>query len=364
MALPTGWPPRPASGRRSIRFYKIGTLTASYADNAFLFLDNPEANTIVPVPFIRPGENTRVHIGGESGPPYGTGQRADERYRPDVFQRGTGGGTAEFTLIGIAATGQLGGVNPADTDTVTIDAKVYTFQAILTDVDGNVQRGGDLATSLANLAGAITLTGVPGTDYATSMTLHPTVTAVSTLTTLDATAKIVGPGGNSIVTTSTGGNVTWGGGTLSGGSGGDDVELYLPAATPTFSDVLIGKEIVIAGSTSAGNDGAFVIASVPSPYTLRWPNLSGVTELFPIGGTYSIRFIEEGLKKASIWAGTIKITNKGANILYLSFDGETDQGEVQPAAGGAPTTAVYRNRHEAGIAVKGTATDAYVIEAW
>jgi hypothetical protein len=37
MANPAGWPPRPHSSIRSIRFYVNGTSTALFSDNAFLF---------------------------------------------------------------------------------------------------------------------------------------------------------------------------------------------------------------------------------------------------------------------------------------------------------------------------------------
>lgn len=366
MPFPTGWPPRPATTNRSIRFYVAGTLTADYADNAYLFIDGANANTFVPIPYVRAGDIRRVHVGGESGTPYGTGQLAQdgEFFRPNALQRGYGGGTAQFTLQGTAATGTLTGVgNVLNGETVTIDGKVYLFETVLTNVDGHVLIGVDLAASLSNLAAAIVLGPGAGSVYASATTLHPTVTATSTPTTLEATAKVVGTSGNSITTTETSATLSWGGATLSGGTGGDYVQLYIPSPSPLFSDVLVGKEIKIEGATSPGNDGTFTITSVLSGRVLEWANSSAVTELFPAAGMYTIRFIEEAVKKAHIWAGTIKITNKGANILYFSFDGETDHGEVQPA-GAVPTEAIYRNRHEGGIAVKGTAADDFVIEAW
>lgn len=50
MALPVGWPPRPASSLRSIRFFTSGTTTGAFSDNAFLFKDGAGANTLVPTP--------------------------------------------------------------------------------------------------------------------------------------------------------------------------------------------------------------------------------------------------------------------------------------------------------------------------
>ena len=104
------------------------------------------------------------------------------------------------------------GGQPLNTETITIDGKVYTYQDILTNVDGNVQIGTDAEESLDNLVAAITLTGVVGTDYATLMTIHPTVTAVkrsavllaviviafgpSTIATLEGTTNVTVDGAN------------------------------------------------------------------------------------------------------------------------------------------------------------------------
>ena len=112
----------------------------------------------------------------------------------------------------LTSTGQ-----PSDGDTVTIDTKVYTYQTVLTDVDGNVQIAGTQALSMENLRRAINLDGVAGTDYATSMTAHPTVSATDTATTVVAEALIGGVEGNSIVTTEVSGTLSWGSGTLLGG---------------------------------------------------------------------------------------------------------------------------------------------------
>lgn len=121
------------------------------------------------------------------------------------------------------ATGTLTSTgNPADTDTVTINGKVYTFQTTLTNVDGNVLIGASAAASLLNLMHAINLSGgVPGTDYAAAMTLHPTIYAdYTTATTLVVLAKTGGTGGNALTTTESSTSLSWGAGTLAGGAAG------------------------------------------------------------------------------------------------------------------------------------------------
>jgi hypothetical protein len=65
MAFPTGWPPRPASGVRSIRYYQSGTAAAAgaFADNAYLFIDGVGANPYVPLPYVAPGSTASVATG-------------------------------------------------------------------------------------------------------------------------------------------------------------------------------------------------------------------------------------------------------------------------------------------------------------
>jgi len=116
--------------------------------------------------------------------------------------------------------------NPANSDTVTIDAKVYTFQTTLTNVDGNVKIGATLKDTIANLFNAIGLAGgVPGTDYAAAMTAHPTVDAVDrSATVLMVRAKAGGTAGNALATTESGTATSWGGATLSGGAAGTPLQ--------------------------------------------------------------------------------------------------------------------------------------------
>lgn len=124
-----------------------------------------------------------------------------------------------IALATAAATGTLTlTANAADGDTVTIGRKVYTFQTVLTDVDGHVFIGAAATNSLDNLIDAINLGAGAGVDYAASTTLHPDVSAVAGAgDTMDVTAKIQGTDGNEIVTAET---VTgsWGATTLTGGA--------------------------------------------------------------------------------------------------------------------------------------------------
>lgn len=104
--------------------------------------------------------------------------------------------TASFLLTG----------QPANTETITINAKVYTFQTVLTNVNGNVKIGATKEISLANLIAAIGLGAGAGTVYAAAMTAHTTVdAAVDSVTAarMNLTAKTQGTGGNAYGTTDT-----------------------------------------------------------------------------------------------------------------------------------------------------------------
>jgi len=107
--------------------------------------------------------------------------------------------------VTVAAEGTLTlDTQPTDGDTFTVDTKTYTFESALTNVDGNIAIGVDLAGSQANLVAAFDLSGVAGTDYATAMTAHTSVDIAAFATNAAVlTAKTSGPDGNSIATTET-----------------------------------------------------------------------------------------------------------------------------------------------------------------
>lgn len=82
MAFPSGWPPRVASGVRTLRAYVAGTATANYSDRAYIFASLTGANPFTPLPTVRPGEDVSAPDYG--GPhvvptvPAGTGVRGDD----------------------------------------------------------------------------------------------------------------------------------------------------------------------------------------------------------------------------------------------------------------------------------------------
>lgn len=96
---------------------------------------------------------------------------------------------------------------PLNTETVTIDGKVYTFQTVLTNVDGNVLIGANAEATIDNLVAAITLALGGGTTYAALTVVHPTFTAVKrSASTMAAIVQIYGA--STLATTEAATNVT------------------------------------------------------------------------------------------------------------------------------------------------------------
>ncbi len=129
--------------------------------------------------------------------------------------------TVKSTLAGVKATGVLttDATAPADTSTIVIGSKTYTWQTTLTNTDGHVLIGISVATAYANLASAINLTAGAGTTYAAATTANAAATsAVAAATTVTVTATVPGSAGNAFSTT-TGGtpHSSWGNTTLTGG---------------------------------------------------------------------------------------------------------------------------------------------------
>ena len=104
--------------------------------------------------------------------------------------------------------------NWADTETVTIGSRTYTFQSTLTDVDGHVLLGATIADSLAHLCAAITLGAGAGTLYATATTLHDAVSAyvrtdLWSTSVAHVSAVTAGAAGNSVGVSTTNPDAEW-----------------------------------------------------------------------------------------------------------------------------------------------------------
>jgi phage tail sheath protein FI len=90
-------------------------------------------------------------------------------------------------------------------DAATLGTTRAGADAGLADIDGRIAIGADLATTQANIAAALNRSGTPGTQYAASMTAHPSVIAAPDFAgnNLVLTAKTPGVAGNNIATEET-----------------------------------------------------------------------------------------------------------------------------------------------------------------
>lgn len=105
-------------------------------------------------------------------------------------------------------------------DTVTIGGYTYTMKAS-PSAAFEVDLGGTAAVTLDNLKAAINDSGTEGSTYGTGTYAHPDVTATTnTDTTQVVEARLAGTNGNSIATTETGSNSSWGAATLASGADG------------------------------------------------------------------------------------------------------------------------------------------------
>lgn len=112
---------------------------------------------------------------------------------------------------------------PLDTETVTIGTKVYTFQTVLTDVDGNVLIGATASDSLDNLIAAINLSAGAGTVYAASMTAGSDVVAEAGA---GDTMLLFDQQSAGLATTETLTNGSWGAATITPGTGARKIRIY------------------------------------------------------------------------------------------------------------------------------------------
>jgi len=154
----------------------------------------------------------------------------------------------------------LGTETTATADTLTIDTKVYTFQSVLTNVDGHVLIGADVDESQVNLVAAINRTAGHKVLYAGLTSLHPTV-SIGDFASDDAllTAKTPGVAGDSIATTETfdeGTNV-FDATTLGAVTAGSNADtLTVDTTVYTFKDTLTGAagEVAIGATLASAQD--------------------------------------------------------------------------------------------------------------
>lgn len=196
---------------------------------------------------------------------------------------------------------------PLNGETITIGAKTYTFQTVLTNVDGNVWIGSSTTSAINNLFAAITLGPGAGTAYAVAMSAHPTAFAIAPVAlTMLVYALVGGVGGDSIVTTETLAGGSFSAATLIGGS-------------PSSCSIIgIGTDVVDLGVQYHGYTGHRYRITKPFPEP---PIIAGIGNWAFIDSAGVISYIESfqlvsgAVYQFEIISATVPSTGP-ANIFY------------------------------------------------
>lgn len=110
-----------------------------------------------------------------------------------------------------------------------------------------------------NLFNAINATGTPGTDYSTALTTAnaDAIATDATANALYVRAVAASSMGNSVVTTETGANMAWGGGTLSGGGSAGIIPVVVPDDLGVQDICVIGGYVIVIPAQGQGVNGRF-----------------------------------------------------------------------------------------------------------
>lgn len=144
---------------------------------------------------------------------------------------------------------------PLNTETVVLGATTYTFQTSLVDTANNVQIGADAEESLDNLLAAVNLEAGAGTKYGTGTAQNVEAFMVDLPDEqVLAQARVPGAAGNSIVTTETLTNGSWGDTTMSGGADIPGVSEFVMSNLPP--EVTGVRAVAIIGRNFKTDSGA------------------------------------------------------------------------------------------------------------
>jgi hypothetical protein len=130
------------------------------------------------------------------------------------------------------------GTAPANNDQVAIGDITYVFKTTLTGSPDEVLIGASAAAALDNLKSAVNTTAGEGTTYGTGTATNTLVTATTnTDTTQLFVSKAVGTSANSITSTETSANLSFGGTTMSGATAAATFAVVAVSETDTLTYV-------------------------------------------------------------------------------------------------------------------------------
>ena len=201
--------------------------------------------------------------------------------------------------------------NPTDGNVTSIAGKNYTFQSVLTNVDGNVLIGADVATTAANLTAAVNLGPGAGSVYAAATTANPgcIITAQAGPTVI-CQALIAGPFGNTLTCS---GILDW----LNGGNFSEGAYFTWPAVSGLAQYVIFAaidnQDLICAqglgpltpmGSPPTGYTPTSITLTDISPRS-TWAYPNAATQVVRVKGTLLIHGGVEGAAVDAVSLNTI-----------------------------------------------------------
>jgi len=207
---------------------------------------------------------------------------------------------------GTTATGTLtsNATAPGNGDTVTIGSYTYTFRTTLTtpSVAGEVLIGSSAAVALDNVKAAINGSAGAGTTYAEgTLANDQAIATTNTDTTQLVVARWSGVFGNSIGTTESSSNLSWGATTLTGGTDVYDAFIGIVSAYWQEEQKFLigdrranGKLYYISGGTDAGDTIRMELTSNVHGKGSLHHKYAGALIFSSDGGEYRVRFREVG----------------------------------------------------------------------
>lgn len=224
--------------------------------------------------------------------------------------------------------------NFSDTETVTLGTKTYTFQTVLTNVDGNVLIGATASDSLDNLVSAVNLTTGAGTTYAMATTANSSVGAETGSGAARTFYALVGGiAGNSLASTTTAALATFGGATFAGG-----VAAAAKTATVTSPATVGGADAarISAASINLATGALSITFNTRTIGTNNGPGTNSITVDYDVAGAIET-VTDDG-------AGNFSTTTTGGTVVTGTVDYVTGAvsvtwtgGTDQPYAGDTAT---------------------------
>jgi len=263
-----------------------------------------------------------------------------------VYVDGSLAGTINSVAAGADADATLTSTGAfANNETVVLGSKTYTFKGTLTPAANEVLIGASATESHRNLKAAVNIEAGAGTLYGAATTQNVDVKATSaTATTTVFSARYTGTAGNSLTSTETCGNASFGGATFSGGTDATATLTANSLVTKTAQLFLVAPTRathwhIYASEAEASNIG-FYLASV-AVTTMEYEDESPF-----IGTTGSIfnTSIERPLRNDPAPASQILAVHKrrifGRRETFKNFVHFTAAEEVSEGENGRPEESV------------------------